>query len=128
MLLKDARTRLQSAGERALRAPMMSESSRVNIFQRRRDGFLSPALRQSESRTSVGQALRSALVIIAMTHAPHELWKEEAERTRAGRVLLLSFSMKGNGTSTTVPGSKIVIEVIFPFAKRGGQVPVPRWV
>ena len=44
---------------------------------------------------------------------------------RAGRVLFLPFSMNGKGTSTTVPGSKVVIEIVFPFPKGGGKVPEP---
>jgi hypothetical protein len=33
--------------------------------------------------------------------------------------------MNGKGTSTTVPGSKVVIEIVFPFAKGGGKIPEP---
>jgi hypothetical protein len=45
---------------------------------------------------------------------------ENLEANKALRLLARSLSMKGNGTSTTVQGLKIVVTAVSPLGSQGG--------
>src|SRR5690606_35897821 len=89
------------------------------------EGAGKPAEPRSVIAQSSGQGGFPVDVIIAITECPAGVLNPvAAERTSAGRFLIASRSVNGNGTRTTMKRSKITIRILVRAAVPFGERPL----